>query len=57
MPLSVNVLLFDSLLISPMDPKIKSIVNAVVVIAVVLWLLSVFIGFGSLSTVHVGRIN
>jgi hypothetical protein len=31
------------------------ILNAVVVIAVVLWLLSVFGVLGSLSTIHVGK--
>jgi cation transporter-like permease len=39
----------------PMDGKIKSILNAVVVIAVVLWLLSVFGILGSLSGVRVGQ--
>lgn len=33
----------------PMDPKIKSILNAVVVICVILWLLQVF---GVLSTLN-----
>jgi hypothetical protein len=37
----------------PMDGKIKSILNAVVVIAVVLWLLQAFGVIGSLNTVHV----
>jgi hypothetical protein len=39
----------------PMAGSIKSILNAVVVIAVVLWLLSVFGVLGSLSKIHVGR--
>jgi hypothetical protein len=39
----------------PMDSKIKSILNAVVVIAVVLWLLQAFGVLGSLGTLHVGR--
>jgi hypothetical protein len=39
----------------PMDHKIKSILNAVVVIAVVLWLLSVFGLFESISKLHIGR--
>jgi hypothetical protein len=39
----------------PMDHKIKSIMNAVVVIAVVLWLLSVFGLFSSISTIRIGR--
>ena len=40
----------------PMDPKIKNILNVVVVIAVVLWLLTLFLGpIGGLSTIRVGR--
>jgi hypothetical protein len=39
----------------PMDGKIKSILNAVVVICVVLWLLQAFGVLGSLSTIHVGK--
>ena len=39
----------------PMDGKIKSILNIVVVIAVILWLLSVFGVIGSLSGLRVGR--
>lgn len=37
------------------DGKILQIINAVIVIAVVLWLLSLFIGFGSLSTIRIGK--
>jgi hypothetical protein len=39
----------------PMAGSIKSILNAVVVIAVVLWLLNVFGLLSSLSAIHVGR--
>ena len=39
----------------PMAGSIKSILNAVVVILVVLWLLSVFGLFHSLSNVRMGR--
>ena len=39
----------------PMDGKIKSILNAVVVIAVVLWLLSVFGILDHLSTFRIGK--
>ena len=39
----------------PMDWKIKRILNAVVVIFVVLWLLSVFGVIGSLSAMRIGR--
>jgi hypothetical protein len=38
-----------------MDGKIKSILNAVVVIAVVLWLLSVFGILDHLSTFRIGK--
>jgi len=39
----------------PMAGSIKSILNAVVVIAVVLWLLSVFGLMGELSNIRVGK--
>ena len=39
----------------PMAGSIKSILNAVVVIAVVLWILSVFGVLGSLSKIRVGK--
>lgn len=39
----------------PMDSKIKSILNVVVVIAVVLWLLSAFGVLGPLSSYRVGE--
>lgn len=38
----------------PMAGSIKSILNAVVVIVVVLWLLSVFGVLGSLSKIRIG---
>jgi hypothetical protein len=38
----------------PMQGTIKSILNAVVVIAVVLWLLNIFGFLHSLSRIHVG---
>jgi hypothetical protein len=38
----------------PMDAKIKSILNVVVVIAVVLWLLSAFGVLGPLSSYRIG---
>ncbi len=40
----------------PMDSKIKSILNAVVVICVVLWLLQVFGVLGALSSYKVGSL-
>lgn len=39
----------------PMDAKIKKILNVVVVIAVVLWLLSVFGLLPNISTIRVGK--
>ena len=41
----------------PMDGKIKSILNAVVVIAVVVYLLQVFGVLGSLESIKVGHIS
>lgn len=38
----------------PMDAKIKTILNVVVVIVVVLWLLSAFGLIGSLNNIRVG---
>jgi hypothetical protein len=38
----------------PMDGKIKRILNIVVIIAVIIWLLSVFGVIGSLSGIRVG---
>jgi hypothetical protein len=51
----VGVLLWLVNTYIPMDGKIKSILNAVVVIAVVIWLLQVFGLLGSLNGIHVGR--
>ncbi|MGA7459848.1 MAG: Thivi_2564 family membrane protein [Candidatus Korobacteraceae bacterium] len=39
----------------PMAPSIKSILNAVVTIAVVLWLLNVFGLMHYLSNIHIGK--
>ena len=39
----------------PMQSTIKKILNVVVVIAVVLWLLSVFGLIGDLSTIRIGK--
>ena len=39
----------------PMDGKIKSILNGVVVIVVVLWLLQVFGVMGSLTSFRIGN--
>ncbi len=51
----VGVLLWLVNSFIPMQGSIKSILNGVVVIAVVLWLLSVVGLFHSLSSIHVGR--
>jgi hypothetical protein len=39
----------------PMDSKIKSILNAVVVIVVVIWLLQAFGLLGDLASIRVGN--
>lgn len=39
----------------PMDAKIKTILNIVVLIVVIIWLLSVFGVIGSISGVRIGR--
>jgi hypothetical protein len=51
----VGVLLWAANTYIPMDGKIKTIMNVVVVIAVVLWLLSAFGVLGSLDTIRVGH--
>ncbi len=49
----IGVLLYLVNAFIPMDGKIKQIINVVVIIAVVLWILSLFIG--GLPHIHVGR--
>lgn len=39
----------------PMQSNIKKILNVVVVIAVILWLLTVFGVIGNLSTIRIGK--
>jgi hypothetical protein len=51
----VGVLLWAANTYIPMDQKIKTIMNVVVVIAVVLWLLRAFGVLGSLETIQIGR--
>jgi len=53
----VGVLLWAINSYIPMDPKIKSILNVVVVIIVVFWLLNVFGVLGGLSSARVPRIK
>jgi hypothetical protein len=50
----VGVLLWAANTYLPMDGKIKTIMNVVVVIAVVLWLLSAFGVLGSLDSIKIG---
>lgn len=49
----IGVLLWLANTYIPMDGKIKQIMNAVVVIAVVIWLLTLFVG--PLPDIRVGR--
>ncbi len=49
----IGVLLWAVNAFIPMDPKIKQILNVVVVIAVVLFILSLFSGY--FPRIHVGR--
>ncbi|OYU34505.1 Thivi_2564 family membrane protein [Novosphingobium sp. PASSN1] len=51
----VGVLLWLINTYLPMDGKIKSILNAVVVIAVVLWLLQVLGLLSSLNAIRIGN--
>jgi hypothetical protein len=51
----VGVLLWLVNTYLPMDPKIRSILNAVVVIVVILWLLQAFGILGALGGIRVGR--
>lgn len=51
--IAVGVLLWLANTYIPMDDKIKQIMNAVVVIAVVLWLLTLFVG--PIPDIRVGR--
>ena len=51
----VGVLLWAANTYIPMDQKIKTIMNIVVVIAVVLWLLQAFGVLGSRESIHIGR--
>ena len=53
--LVVGVLLWLINTYVPMDAKIKSLLNIVVVIAVVIWLLQAFGLIGDLSKIRIGR--
>ena len=52
---AVGVLLWLVNRFVPMQKSMKSILNGVVVIVVVLWLANVFGLFHSISRIHVGR--
>jgi hypothetical protein len=39
----------------PMEPRIKSIMNIVVIVAVILWLLNVFGVISSFSSIRIGK--
>lgn len=49
----VGVLLWAVNQFIPMEPRIKQILNIVVIIAVVIWLLSLFSGY--FPKIHVGK--
>lgn len=51
----VGVALYLVNSVIPMDPKIKTILNVVVVLVVCLWLLDVFVGIGHIGNVRLGR--
>lgn len=51
----VGVLLWLINTYLPMDGKIKSILNAVVVIVVIIWLLQAFGVIGALSGIRIGK--
>ncbi|HEX4293334.1 MAG TPA: Thivi_2564 family membrane protein [Rhizomicrobium sp.] len=53
--IAVGVLLWLVNTYIPMDGKIKGILNAVVVIAVVIWLLQVFGLLNTITNIHVGK--
>jgi hypothetical protein len=51
----VGVLLWVINSYIPMQATIKKILNVVVIIAVIIWLLSVFGVIGNISTIRIGR--
>ena len=53
MVVGVSLWLINSYL--PMDGKIKSILNGVVVIVVVLWLFRIFGVLDALTAIHIGK--
>jgi heme A synthase len=53
----VGILLWAVNTYVPMDPKIKQILNVVVILMVVVWLLGVFGLFDALRGVKVGKVG
>ena len=53
--ITIGVLLWAVNSFLPMEGRIKQILNAVVVIATVLWVLSLFFNVGAINQIHVGR--
>ncbi len=51
----IGVALYVVNTVIPMDPKIKTIINVVVVLLVLVWLADLFFGLGGLSGMRVGR--
>lgn len=40
----------------PMDPKIKNVLNIVVIVALVIWILGIFLGgWSGIEHIHIGR--
>lgn len=56
--IAIGVLLWLANTYIPMDPKIKQILNVVIIVAVVLWLLAIVLGgFGSISSVKMPQVG
>ena len=51
----IGVLLYAVNAFIPMEARMKQILNAVVIIATVLWILSLFLPLGAINQVRVGR--
>lgn len=51
----VGVALYLVNTIIPMDGKIKTIINVVVILVVLLWLLNIFVGGGNFANIRIGR--
>ena len=52
----VGVLLWLVNKFIPMEPNIKSILNAVVIIGVVIWILTLFLPVSNLGSIRIGRV-